>query len=89
MANANQLDDGRKFFILPSTLNFFQNIDGKCEHAIKTAKPILIEWCDDFNAQGDEGHIDYFAGSDDEEEQPIEDEEEDEENKEEEDEEED
>ena len=75
MATANQLDDGRKFFLLPSTLNFFQNIDGKCEHAIKTAKPIAIEWKDDFNAQADEGHIDYFAHSDDEEPEIDEDEE--------------
>ena len=79
MATANQLDDGRKFFLLPSTLNFFQNIDGKCEHAIKTAKPIAIEWKDDFNAEADEGHIDYFAHSDDEEPPIDEDEPEDEE----------
>lgn len=32
--------------MLPGCLNFFQNWDGKCEHAIKTCRPILLEWAD-------------------------------------------
>ena len=35
-----------KFMTLPGCLNFFQNSDGKCEHSIKTAKPIMLEWDD-------------------------------------------
>ena len=30
--------------MLPGCLNFFQNIDGKTEHSIKVAKPIILEW---------------------------------------------
>ena len=29
-------ETGQKLFVLPGCLNFFQNWDGKCEHAIKT-----------------------------------------------------
>ena len=32
--------------MLPGCLNFFQNVDGKCEHNIKAAKPIMLEWDD-------------------------------------------
>ena len=38
--------------MLPGCLNFFQNIDGKCEHNIKAAKPIMLEWDD--HAKGKE-----------------------------------
>ena len=33
-------------FILPGSLNFFQNTDGKCEHSIKVSRPLKLEWCD-------------------------------------------
>ena len=56
-------------------MNFFQNVDGKCEHAIKTTKPIVIEWADDFN-RDTEGRINYFEAMGEEE--PEEDEEEEE-----------
>ena len=29
---------------LPGCLNFFQNTDGKCEHSIKVARPLLLAW---------------------------------------------
>ena len=32
--------------VLPYCLNFFQNTDGKCEHNIKAAKPLLLTWQD-------------------------------------------
>ena len=38
--------NGVRRFMLPGCLNFFQNIDGKCEHNIKAAKPIMLEWDD-------------------------------------------
>ena len=37
---------GGNQFVLPGCLNFFQNSDGKCEHNIKTAKPLLLKWYD-------------------------------------------
>lgn len=35
-----------KCLMLPGCLNFFQNKDGRCEHNIKAAKPIMLEWDD-------------------------------------------
>jgi len=32
------------YFMLPGCLNFFQGKDGKCEHNIKVAKPLMLEW---------------------------------------------
>ena len=32
------------YFMLPGCINFFQNDDGKCEHNIKVAKPLMLEW---------------------------------------------
>ena len=36
--------DGKRYLALPGCLNFFQNVDGKCEHVTKVAKPCLLEW---------------------------------------------
>ena len=68
MARNNDLQDGRMFFTLPSELNYFQNTDGQCEHAIKTANPIAIEFVENGSAQAD-GEVDYFAYPGDREEQ--------------------
>ena len=35
-----------KLLELPGCLNFFQNTDGKCEHSIKAALPLLLIWKD-------------------------------------------
>ena len=45
-------------FVLPGCLNFFQNSDGKCEHNIKTARPVLLRWKDKIHEGEDE---DKFA----------------------------
>lgn len=45
--SANKLPTGDRVIVLPGCLNFFQNWDGKCEHAIKTARPVLLDWTDD------------------------------------------
>jgi hypothetical protein len=37
-------DGSANIVVLPGCLNFFQNTDGKCEHNVKTAKPVMIEW---------------------------------------------
>ena len=42
--SAKVFPDGKKYLVLPGCLNFFQNVDGKCEHNIKTAKPLMLEW---------------------------------------------
>ena len=60
MGRINVQQVGRMFFILPTALTSFQNSDGQCEHAIKTANPIAIEFVEDGSAQA-EGEIDYFA----------------------------
>ena len=39
-----------KRLLLPGCLNFFQNSDGKCEHNIKAAKPLLLIWHDKLTA---------------------------------------
>lgn len=44
--SANPTPDGENYIVLPGCLNFFQNSDGKCEHAIKTAQPIMVQWTD-------------------------------------------
>ena len=37
-------DQTTKYLSLPGSLNFFQNTDGKCEHNIKAAQPLLLTW---------------------------------------------
>ena len=38
---ARPFNDGH-FLVLPGCLNFFQNVDGKCEHSVKVSKPLLL-----------------------------------------------
>jgi len=39
-------EENLTYLALPGCLNFFQNGDGKCEHSIKAAQPLLLEWLD-------------------------------------------
>ena len=41
-----KFDHELKLLELPGCLNFFQNTDGKCEHSIKAAQPLLLFWKD-------------------------------------------
>lgn len=52
MRKCTQDYNGSKHLMLPGCLNFFQNIDGKCEHNIKAAKPIMLEWDDNAKIRG-------------------------------------
>ena len=52
------LQNGEFQLQLPGCLNFFQNTDGKCEHAIKTAQPCIVKWTDHSTKHGG---VDAFA----------------------------
>ena len=69
LRKSSQDYNGALHLMLPGCLNFFQNADGKCEHNIKAAKPIMLEWDD--HAKGKEKKVE-----EEEAEKPEEDEEE-------------
>ena len=70
--------NGVRNFMLPGCLNFFQNVDGKCEHNIKAAKPIMLEWDD--HAKGRKPKKEELVDEEEKQEQEVEDGEQEEEN---------